>query len=219
MTRSSDRRVTSASVQGATERIKPTSSRPGIIETADENPSVRMGDGSLVYPQWQGERADVGAPVTVSFPPPSGAFITAIYGGTVRLLGEAEQTQDQDVVTEEEMFDLRCIVSILAPGRRVMVTLKVYCESEDADAGAQLRVYDEDGDPVGDDSGRAAQAYVPVAGGNFMLTGFVVETPDVGDRTYQATLARVGASGTISALCSNSTARMIVQDLGPAQDS
>lgn len=219
MTRRRERARSAAVVAQAQRAVKSPVSRPGTILSSGPTPTVQMDDGSLIYAQSVGELAAVGQRVTVEFWPPHVAYVTGVYGGAVRLLGKAIQEQEQDSITAEvDMFDLRVTVPILSPGREIQVTTKVYCEASNADTGAWTKVVDDLGDPVGTGVGRTAQAYVPVAGGNFMLTGFVTETPDVGERTYQVTIAHVGAAGTITALCEDTRAEMLVQDLGPVAE-
>lgn len=216
MSRATNRRTANAAINQAQQSFKAPVSRPAIVTEAGDLPAV-VDNGAPVYPQWECERAAVGAAVMVEYRK-AGAFITGLFGGSRRLIGEAEQTQPQDVTTVEDMFDLHTTVQILAPGRRVRVTVKVYCETDATATGARLSVIDEDGDPVGDD-GLADEKWVPSGGGSFMCFGAVSETPDVGDRTYQATLARRTAAGTVSALCDVTTARMWVEDMGPAIES
>ncbi len=208
-------RVRSAAILSRTPTRTPVA-RPGTCATEGPRPSVRMDDGSIVYAQCLGERPAVGQRVTVEFWG-SGAFVTGVYGGAVRLLAKASQYQDQeDVTDEEDMYDLHATVAILSPGRQVRVTVQVYVEISDADSGAELKVTDENGDPIGD-TGRCARLYVPVDAGKIMLHGFVTDVPDPGERTYQVTLACVDA-GTVTAKCENTRAEMLVEDIGPAAE-
>lgn len=206
-----------AVIAQARRSMKSPVARPGTVIAGGSTPTVQMDDGSVAYGVAIGEMPAVGQRVTVEFWPPHVAYVTGIYGGAVRMLGKVVQVDEQpDITTEVDMFDLRVTVPILSPGREIQVWTKVYCEASAADTGAQTKVVDDAGEPVGDESGRTAQAYVPVAGGNFMLTGFVSETPDVGERTYQVTITRVGGAGTVTALCENTRAELIVRDIGPA---
>jgi hypothetical protein len=227
VTRRDETTRAAASVSRAQRSLRTPLARSGTCVSAADGSgrvSVQMDDGSStpIYAQCLGERPAVGQRVTVEFWPPNGAFVTGVYGGTVRLLGKATQTQEQDFTTEESFYDLRLTVTILSPGREVEVWTKVYCEASAQDIGAQVRVYEVDpstndiSDPIGGEAGRTSQAYVPVAAGNFMLTGWVSEVPDIGERTYQATLTRVGGAGTITALCENTSAELVVRDVGPA---
>lgn len=217
MSRRSNRKVATVASRSAVARTKVPIARPGTVRSGGDRPTVVLDDGSVVYAQTLGERPAPGQRVTVEFWPPHGAFVKGSYGGTVRLLAEAIQVDNQDgITTETDLDDLRLVVPIVSPGRRVRITTQVYIEVSNADTGGQTKVYDEMGDPVGDDSGRTGRLYVPVAGGNIVLAGFIVETPEPGQRTYQATLAHIGAAGTVSAKCETTYARMIVEDIGAA---